>query len=221
MRDFDDLRRSSLPDWERELASFFAAQVARVNGRLRDGAMTAFGLVPEAEAVLLGEALAPLQLALLDDVVPLVVAELGVAFGLSDPQTTAYLRACGVHVQGITDHTREQVRAALAEGQAAGEGIPELARRLRHLPCFGQARATMVARTELGLSQIESAYASYKSSGVVSAITILDGDYDEACAARNGRVIPIDAAGSEPRLLHPNCTAAWAPVVAEPGELSA
>jgi hypothetical protein len=96
-----------------------------------------------------------LQLALLDDLVPLVAAELGIAFNLDDPATRAYLRSCGANIQGITDTTRAQVQAALAEGQAEGLGIPQLAARLGALPTFGPARATLVARTELGLSSWE------------------------------------------------------------------
>jgi hypothetical protein len=215
LHSYADLRAASLPDWEREILTFLRAQRGRAESRLRAGAKTAHGLIPDGEAILLGRTLAPLQLALLDDTLPLVIAELGVAFQLDDPATREFLHACGINITSITNTTREAVRNALLEGQAAGEGIPDLAMRLRTLPAFGSLRAQTVARTELAQSSIESAYASYKASGVVSAVTILDGDYDAACAARNGRVIALDAAGSEPRLLHPNCTAAWAPVVSQ------
>jgi HK97 family phage portal protein len=212
MGDLDALRRSSYPDWEREVRTFLAAQLGRVSARLADGTTSAFGLVPQGEATLLGSTLSPLQLALLDDLVPLVAAELGIAFNLDDPATRGYLRSCGVNIQGITDTTRAQVQAALAEGQAAGEGIPQLAARLSALPTFGQARATLVARTELGLSSWEASLAAYGGSGVVLGIRILDGDYDAACAARDGTVLTLAEAAAAPRLLHPNCTAAPVPL---------
>jgi HK97 family phage portal protein len=210
--DLDALRRSSYPDWEREIGGFLAAQLGRVSARLADGTTSAFGLVPQGEATLLGSTLSPLQLALLDDLVPLVAAELGIAFTLDDPATRAYLRSCGANIRGITDTTRAQVQAALAEGQAAGEGIPQLAARLSALPTFGAARATLVARTELGLSSWEASLSSYGASGVVLGIRILDGDYDAACAARDGTVLTLAQAASAPRLLHPACTAAPVPL---------
>jgi HK97 family phage portal protein len=221
-RAYEQVRADDLPAWVDDLVAFFAAQQRRVLRRLRAGADTASDLLPDAiEVGLLTETLEPLQLDALEQITRLVSAELGISFQLDDPQTRAYLRSAGINIGGITDHTRAQVQDALIAGQQEGEGIAQLARRLRDLPGFGASRATVVARTELALSSIEASYASYKASGVVSAVTILDGDYDDACAARNGRVIPIDAAGSEPRLLHPNCTAAWAPVVAEASQASA
>ena len=66
----------------------------------------------------------------------------------------------GGNISGITETTRRAVADALVEGQQAGEGIPELARRLRALPAFGDARARLVARTELGLASNVSAQSS-------------------------------------------------------------
>jgi hypothetical protein len=77
-------------------------------------------------------------------------------------------------------------------------------RRIRGLPAFGSARATVVARTELGASQNEAALASYTASGVVVGVRVHDGDYDDACAAMDGRTFALDQA--PPSLQHPNCT---------------
>jgi hypothetical protein len=161
---------------------------------------------------LLGETLTPLQRHLLADVEDLVAAELSMQFTVDDPQTRVYLREAGRNIVAITETTREAVRAELIAGQQAGEGIEQLARRLRALPAFNAARGRVVARTELGHAQIEAAYTSYKASGVVQGVRILDGDYDAACATRNGTVLTMEQAASAPRLLHPNCTAAWAPL---------
>jgi hypothetical protein len=141
---------------------------------------------------------------------------LGVAFDLDDPATREYLRRSGAHIVGITEATRSAVQTELTEGQMNGEGIPQLAARIRSLPAFGSARARVVARTELGTSQNEAALASYKASGVVVGVRVHDGDYDEACAAMDGRTFAL---GQEPPALqHPNCTRALSPVT-DPAEL--
>jgi hypothetical protein len=167
-------------------------------------------LVTEGEAVLLGETLTPLQLRVLGEVQRLVVAELGIAFDLDDPATREYLRQAGTNIVGITDTTRAAVQDALIAGQAEGEGIDALARRLRDLPAFNAPRGRVVARTELGTSQNLAAIESYRASGVVVGVRVLDGDYDAACQAMNGRTFPLDRAPAP--LEHPNCTRALAPV---------
>jgi HK97 family phage portal protein len=209
-REYEQMRADDLPAWVEELAAFFESQQRRVVRRLRAGADTGSDLVPEAEAVLLRETLTPLQLDALDQVSRLVAAELGIAFQLDDPATRRFLADAGVNIGGITETTRSAVQAALIEGQQAGEGIPQLARRLRDLPGFGAARATMVARTELGTSQNLAAISSYRASGVVVGVRVLDGDADAACAAMDGRAFPL---GQEPAALqHPNCVRAFAPL---------
>ena len=215
---YETLRGESLPDWEAEILTFLRSQERRVLRRLRAGADTAHDLVPEGEAILLGETLTPLQLRLLGDVSRLVVAELGVQFTVDDPGTRAYLLASGQNIVGITETTRSAVQDALIEGQMNGEGIEQLAKRLLGLPSFDDARGRVVARTELGTSQNYAALTSYRSSGVVSSIRVLDGDYDAACAAIDGRVYPLDA--PPPALQHPNCVRAFAPIV-DAAELSA
>jgi HK97 family phage portal protein len=209
--EFGRLKDSAEPAWQSEIEQFLQAQLRRVNARLRAGEDSADGLVAEGEAVLLGETLVPLQTALLDGVSRLVVAELGIAFDLDDPATREYLRSAGSNIVGITDTTREAVRAALVEGQAAGEGIPQLAERLQALPAFNRARAITVSRTELGHSANTAAIANYRASGVVVGVRVFDGDYDAECAAMNGRVFSL---GQEPATLqHPRCLRAFAPIV--------
>ena len=218
---YREQRERAEPAWIETTTEFLDGQSVRVTQRLRGGAESADHLVPEIEAELLAEHLEPFQRAMLRAVSDMVAGELGVGFVVDDPLTRQFLADAGAHVVGITETTRAAVQAALIEGQAAGEGIEQLARRLRGLPAFGSARARVVARTELGHSQIEASYASYRASGVVSAVRILDGDYDAACAARDGTVLTLDQAASAPRLLHPNCTAAWAPITSDDARASA
>ena len=210
-REYESMRTADLPAWVDELVAFFEAQQRRVIRRLRSGLDTASDLVPDVEVGLLTETLEPLQLDALEQVSRLVSTELGLSFQLDDPQTRAYLRSAGVNIGGITDHTRAQVADALIAGQQEGEGIAQLARRLRDLPAFNAARATVVARTELALSTNQASLASYRASGVVVGVRVLDGDFDEACAAMDGRVFPL---GQEPAALqHPQCVRAFAPLV--------
>jgi HK97 family phage portal protein len=208
---YERMRGRELPTWESELLAFLDRQLRRVERRLRAGGDTADELVPEGEAVLLGETLTPLQLRLLGEVERLVEVELGISFQLDDPATRAYLRSAGVNIVGITDTTRRAVQDALTEGQQAGEGVEPVARRLRELPAFGEARARVVARTELGTSQTQAALTSYRGSGVVVGVRVHDGDYDATCAAIDGRTFPLDQV--PPALQHPNCTRAFSPVV--------
>jgi HK97 family phage portal protein len=210
-REYDDLKAEVGPEWEAELAAFLVSQGRRVNRRLAAGADMAEDLVPDAEAVLLRETLTPLQRALLGQVERLVVAELGIDFQVDDPATRVYLASAGQNIVGITQTTRSAVQAALIEGQHAGEGIEQLARRLRGLPSFDAARGRVCARTELGTSQNLAAISSYRASGVVVGVRVLDGDSDAACAAMNGRTFAL---GQEPAALqHPNCVRAFAPVL--------
>jgi HK97 family phage portal protein len=207
---FGRLKDNLEPDWFSEIESFLTAQLRRVNAKLRAGADTAEGLVAEGEAVLLGEVLTPLQVSLLDDVSRLVVAELGIAFDLDDAASREYLRSAGGNIVGITETTRDAVRAALIEGQQAGDGIPQLAARLEQLPAFNRARAITVSRTELGNSTNLAAIQNYRSSGVVAGVRVFDGDYDAECVAMNGRVFTLDQV--PPTLQHPRCLRAFAPI---------
>lgn len=209
--EYEGLRDDRLPDWEAELRTFLTAQLGRVNAALRAGGDIADALVAEGEAELLGAALAPLQTAVLSDVQVLVLAELGVVFDLDDAATREFLRRAASNVVGITDTTREAVRAALIEGQRAGEGVDQLAGRLRDLQAFGDARARTIARTELAHASNTAALSNYRASGVVVGVRVFDGDYDAACAAMNGRTFSL---GQEPATLqHPNCRRAFAPIV--------
>lgn len=207
---YADLASAELPTWEAELVAYLSAQQRRVTRRLRAGADTAADLVTEGEAALLGETLTPLQLRVLGEVSRLVVSELGIAFQLDDPATRAYLESAGANIVGITETTREAVQAAMIEGQAAGEGIETLARRLAGLPAFDRPRARVVARTELATGTNLSALASYRESGVVVGVRVLDSDADAACAAMNGRTFPLDRPPAA--LGHPQCVRAFAAV---------
>jgi HK97 family phage portal protein len=200
----------------REVARVLQGQQNRVVERL-NGTSKAAGDVPSPEDLLppdeqeqLRKALEVIHLRSLQGVHALAEDVLGIAFDLDDPTTRAFLVDAGANIVGIHQTTLDAVRAALLEGQAAGEGIGELAARIRDLPAFDQARATLVARTELGQATNRAAVYSYRASGVVVGVQIADGDADEACAAMNGRTFALDKAPAP--LQHPNCTRAFLPL---------
>jgi hypothetical protein len=222
----DRLRNRLAPRCEADMARFFTAQATRIVGRLYGGkglkadVPDADELVPASEADELRKALDPWYLRALDGVHDLTEAGLGVAFQLDDPVTRAYLLEAGDQIVGITETTRAAVADALRAGQAEGEGLAKLAKRIRDLPEFDRARATLVARTELGQASNKAALTSYRASGVVVGVLYLDGDDDPICAAVNGRRVTLAEAGSIPALGHPRCIRALAPIT-DAAELAA
>jgi len=60
----------------------------------------------------------------------------------------------------------------------------------------------MVVRTELQQALLLASVDRYLASGMIKWVRAHDGDFDAACAARDGRVYPIN---NPPQLLHPGC----------------
>jgi HK97 family phage portal protein len=174
-------------------------------------------LPPDAERKL-REALETVYLSALEAVHGVAEDVLGVTFDLPDPVTLAYLAESGTAITAIQETTRKAVREALQEGLLNGEGLSELANRIKDLPEFDRRRALLVARTELGQSSNRAAVHSYRASGVVVGIQVLDSDADEVCAALNGQVFPLS--DPPPMLGHPNCVRTLSPVT-DASELAA
>lgn len=142
-------------------------------------------------------------------------------FRLDDAATRRVLETAAEQVVKITATTREQVRAVLAEGQGRGYTTWQI---VNGVPADGYGgleglfsetwagRAETIARTELGMAQRVSALDRYKASGLVDRVLIHDGEDDEPCRSRNGRVVPLAEA---PDLAHPNCRLVLSPVLKE------
>lgn len=75
----------------------------------------------------------------------------GLAFDLEAPYAQDFIAAQANRLAGqVTDTTYQAIQATLSEGVAAGESIPELAGRVRHVfDVANQSRATLIARTEV------------------------------------------------------------------------
>lgn len=158
----------------------------------------------------------------------MAAAELGItiAFDVRDPAVERFLREeAGRRIRRITETTLGRVREALAEGQAAGEAIPDLARRVSAV--FDDAkgrRSIVIARTEVLEASNFAAEKAYRESGIVKQIEwLLAPDYTPAidngeCAPFDGKVVEVGeefAPGVRFPPLHPQCRCTIAPVINE------
>ncbi len=95
-------------------------------------------------------------------------------------QTVAYLlKLAGTKVSQINDTTLASLRQALADGVAAGEGIPELARRVDdlYLQKIIPNRSTTIARTEVvGASNVAAMEAARSSGLTLNKVWLATGD---------------------------------------------
>jgi len=151
--------------------------------------------------------------------------------GLELPtQTTDLTGVLGSRVTGIVDETRRELAELVSKAQAAGytqaqllDGVPEdgfLGLRpamagWSDLAGSSEARAELIARTELGTAYNLSSTGAYRDSGVVQFVTVFDGDGDQECSDAHGATWTLDRADREP-LGHPNCQRAFAPVFPAP-----
>lgn len=125
-----------------------------------------------------------------------------------DTVLDAIRASVGEHIAGINATTRDRLREVIAAGVAEGESVTDIADRLR--PTFDESRAEMISRTETMNAYNEAALRSYDALEVTE-VQAVDGDTDDECAARNGKVYPISEAMGIAD--HPNGTLDWVPVV--------
>ena len=150
-----------------------------------------------------------------------VNATLGLEVNIPDPVRQRILSAGGTR-RGLVDiagQTRESIFQALRAGSEAGEGIPQLARRIRadvpagpYRNAGAKYRAQLIARTEVAEAQNLSAYETYRASDVYVGVIISDGDEDELCAEVNGRRMTFAEYEQIGFTAHPNCTRSAAPI---------
>lgn len=88
-------------------------------------------------------------------------------FNLSDPRVVEFLQDRGRKIVGVNETTRQAIVAAIAKGEAAGEGIEAIADRIRQV--FAEAsrlRAVTIARTELLSASNQGSVEGARQSGV-------------------------------------------------------
>ena len=149
---------------------------------------------------------------------------LNLSVNLPDPVAREIVAAGGrrAGLLDITGETRQAIFRSLADGRAAGEGPPALARRIRSQVPSGRFtnagpryRAQLISRTETKFAQNQSSIATYRQSDVVTGLLAFDsqlGSFDDECDARNGTVYSFDDAERETASTHPNDTLSWGPV---------
>jgi hypothetical protein len=130
----------------------------------------------------------------------------------------------GDRITGINGATRDAVKAQLAEGVRRGYSINQLIEGVpaenyagvakatldNGIPAFDAYRAEVIARTETALSFNRASIGGYAEFGI-KEVQAIDGDGDEQCAERDGRIFDVtDAYGIQD---HPNGTLDWIPII--------
>jgi len=118
----------------------------------------------------------------------------GVSFDVTDPAVERWVANKTYKFSyEVNAETQKMLRAAFSAGIQEGEGIPQIAKRVRKI--YGvdefqnRARSEMIARTEVLKGSNFAAEQSYIQSGVVEGKEWLNGPNPcDWCAAMNGRV---------------------------------
>jgi hypothetical protein len=114
----------------------------------------------------------------------------------------------------ITDTTREVLRNTVKQAFEEGWTQVDLADRIQESGIFGEARAEMIAKTEMARAQVEGALWTAREVGVIAKQAELSGDHDhddECDEAVADGVIAIDdefSVGGNGPPFHPNCNCA-------------
>jgi hypothetical protein len=141
---------------------------------------------------------------------------------VTDAAAARVLAEAAARVVRIDEATRAAIRAQLQLGQLRGYSTWQIAHGVEADGYRGidglfqetwRGRADTVARTELQHASVVASTERFVASGVIDRVQIIDGDeWDQACARRNGTVVPLEQA---PSLAHPNCTLVLVPVLRE------
>lgn len=136
-------------------------------------------------------------------------ALLGGSFNVKDPAVTEDLLARSNRLRGVADTTWDAVRGAIVAGEAAGESIDDIAKRVGGV--FRQAkgyRARMIARTETIGAANAGSFQGAVQSGVVGEkvwLSAIDARTREHHVTADGQVRamtkPFDVGGG--KLMHP------------------
>lgn len=138
-------------------------------------------------------------------------------FRVDDVATRRLLLEAATRVVRIDETTRQAIAQRLAEGQMMGLSPYELAHGTDDFPGIEQlftetwhGRAETVSRNELVNAQHVATLNRYLATGLVDRVRAIDGEGDDLCRPRNGRVYPIEQA---PAPAHVNCTLMLVPVL--------
>lgn len=128
-----------------------------------------------------------------------ILAEIGAggSFNMLNPYTTQYMnRYAGKKIKGINNTTRNMIESTLTEGIKAGEGIPELSRRITsEFNIIGSRRAQTIARTEVVGASNAATYSAHKQSGIVKKrqwVATADNRTRDLHSALNMKIVKIN-----------------------------
>ncbi len=103
----------------------------------------------------------------------------------------------------ISKTTRDRTNELLQEAMSEGWSPQKFAERLDEAGLYGEARAEMIARTEVAIAQSKGQVETMKGAGY-DRVYVYDSDYDDECAAVDGKVASIAWAEANP-VAHPQC----------------
>jgi len=107
-------------------------------------------------------------------------------------------------ITGLDAATRDMVYSSIGDMVGEGADWQDIADKLNDDYAFGDARSETIARTESGEAYNAGAIQAWDQSGLVQAVRVSDGDYDETCAATDGMIWSLDFA-MDHLLEHPRC----------------
>ncbi len=121
----------------------------------------------------------------------------------------------------ITDGTREMLRSMISDAIEEGWSPRKLADAIEGHTAFGEARADMIARTEIANADVQGNMAAYRESGVEKKEWILGSEHDDEDECDENALagpIPMDESfpsGDDAPPAHPRCTCDVLPVLEE------
>lgn len=171
-----------------------------------------------------GRAITPLLSNIIIERSRKVFSELGVEATIdmaSDPVVRFLQEEAGQMIKGINEVTLDRLRTQLSEGVAKKESIPELTSRVKDI-FDSEARAEMIARTEVLRASNFSSDESYKQSNIVEGkewLTAMDERVHPGCVELNGEKVLLDdtfdteAGQLSAPPMHPRCRCTILPVL--------
>lgn len=120
----------------------------------------------------------------------------------------------------ITEGTRERLRGLTETALDEGWSAQKFSDEIEGSDAFSEARADMIARTELARADIEGARTGWAESGLVSGREWLTApDCCDECQDMNGKIAPVDGDfDGDDVPLHPNCRCNTLPVLIKDNE---
>lgn len=214
-------RRKGEPKIEAWLQTYFTAQEREAQSALTKSAKN-----PEDAMFTIGldkwnkrfvDGFNPIYKALVYDNGSRILSDLpveGVAFDIDNPGIVKHMETHIPKLAGeVNEETLKLLQAALQEGVAAGEAIPDIKKRIAKV--FADRKgweAKRIARTEMCRAQSVATEEAFKQSGVVRRKVWLTAMPCEICAPYEGMTIELGDAFTttsygavEYPPLHPNC----------------